>query len=43
MFGLKCNDSELYAMVVSAQLKRDIIVRNVFDRGEVDKLLSKAI
>jgi hypothetical protein len=43
MFGLNNQDPELYAMVVSSLLRKDIINKKVFDRNEVEKLLSKAI
>ena len=43
MFGLNKEDPDLYAMVVSSLLRKDICLRNVFDRYEIDKLLSKAI
>jgi hypothetical protein len=43
MFGLNHEDKDIYAMVVSAILRKNIIKKEVFNRYEAEKLLAKAI
>ena len=36
-------DSDVYAMVISTVLRREIITKKIFDNYEVEKILYKAI
>ena len=43
MFQISSDDQDIYAMVISAVLRKKVITNKVFNTYEIDKILNKAI